>query len=734
MKFLTKIFFLLIPLFSHAQATFIGILVDTKDQPIAEAIITWKGSDIVINSNAEGIFEIARALGKDTLIIQAAGYRSIKMYIPASEKKLMIEMVTSIDLSTVEINGKRVNQNISNLDIRNIEYVTSSELQKAPCCNLSESFENSGTVDVSYTDAITGAKEIQMLGLKGIYSQLMIENRPTLYGLTASYALEYLPGTWLSSIQIVKGTGSIINGFNAISGQINAELKKPNEDDRLFLNLFAETSGRAEVNLHLNTKINQKWSHGLLLHTDYFDKESDHDGNTFVDMPLKKQINALYRSFYTGDKFSGQFNIQLVNEKRNGGQLSSLALSNPYLINVNAKRTEAWAKVGYHGFVEPYRQLGSQFGFTNQELNVLVGTNRFVATQNSQYANIMYATIFNTSEHKISYGINFQRDEYIEKFNDNPLDRTDQTMGLYSEYNYQHPVWGSDLIDWNIVMGMRYDRHNRFGNLWTPRFHVKYNWSENTSIRASVGRGYRTANVISENIGLLATGRTIIIQPNLDIERAWNTGLSFTKKFQLLNRSNMISADFYYTNFDQQIIADQDQSSSSITFKNLEGKSYAASLFFIWNFELLEGLNFKTAYKINKSQTTLGGKLLEVPLIPFNRALENISWESPNNHWLINATTQWIGASRLIVRHDLPAELHSHQSANSPSYFLQSIQFTYKTKTIDFYMGSENLFGYVQHMPILSYNEPFSTNFEATQIYAPTMGARVYTGVRYAIK
>jgi outer membrane receptor for ferrienterochelin and colicins len=733
MKFYIKILLLIIPCLGFTQTTFSGTILNTKNEPIPDAIIAWKGSEISVNSDIEGAFTIERISKKDTLIIIASGYATVKRFINPKEKTLYFEMATSVILNEVEINGKRTNINLDALELRNVEYVSSSDLKKAPCCNLSESFENSGVVDVSFSDAITGAKEIQMLGLRGIYSQLLLENRPTLYGVNSAYALEYVPGTWLSSIQISKGSGSVTNGYQSITGQINCELKKPNEKESFFLNLFAETSGRTEMNLHLRPNTKGKFKHILLLHADNMSTEQDRDKNGFLDAQLKKQYNGMYRMFYNGDKWKGQFNIQYVDENRNGGQLKSIP--NPYKINIVSNRVESWAKLAYTGFIEPYRQLGSQYGFTKQNMTSVIGNRLYKGNQTTAYINILYATIFNTTDHKITYGINGQYDKYIESLDSVNLDQNNQTLGLYSEYTFANPNWGADYNDWNIILGMRYDYHNRFNHLFTPKLNIKYNFSPNTSLKLSSGIGYRTSNVIAENIGLLATGRAININKNLNIEKAVNSGVSFTTKASVFNKMNTLNIDCYYTSFNNQIIADQDADSKFITFKNLNGKSSALTTILFWNVELNDAINIKAAYKYNLVKSTLGGIYQDVPMVPKQRGLLNIGFESPNNHWLFNSTTQWIGSSRMIIRHDLPTELHIHQTAKSPSYFLQSVQLTYKLKGFDIYGGAENLFGYTQqHLPILDYENPFSKNFEATQVYAPIFGARVYMGLRYSIE
>ena len=617
---------------------------------------------------------------------------------------------------------------------RNVERITSNELRKAPCCNLSESFETNGTVDIQYADAITGAKEIQMLGLRGIYTQLMVENRPDLYGLAMPYALEYLPGTWLRAIDINKGVGSVKNGFQAITGQINAQLVQPAEDAPVFVNLFGESTGRMEANVHLNKVVTNSFAHQILLHGSSFQNKIDRDKDNFVDMPLKKQLNGMYRAFYSNTKLEGQFQLHALTEERESGQLlDNQSIANPFIINAKNNRVSAGLKLGYIGFDKPYKGLGSQWTATYHDVNALYGRNKYTGTQNSFFGNVIYSTIINTTDNKLTFGGSVQLDNYKEFLNEKNLSRTEGVTGAYSEYVYSRPTM-KGYNDITFIAGIRGDYHNKFGFIATPRFNLKYNFNEGDVVRIAAGRGWRVANPIAENVAFLATNRQIVVADDLKAEDAWNFGINAVKTVKITEkREARLSVDVYRTQFTNQIIADIESDYQKAQFYNLDGKSYANTILTMLTAEILRGFDIKLAYKWNDVKTTYKSKLEAVPLVAKHRGLVTLGYRTPDKKLMFNIATQLVGQQRLADRSYVPANLGHQHNAYSPTYALHNISVNYFLKTIELYGGAENVLNYTQHNPIIAWQEPSSPYFDATQVYAPMMGRRIYAGLRWRI-
>ena len=734
-KIVLSIVYVFLSVLSFAQNVK-GLVKDAKGEPIVGAHVYWMDKSAEALTDENGGFELLRKTKETMIHVEFVGYDMVMVTLKKDQTEVTIDMKEPKILNQVEVRGKKQDNAVSSLDGRQVEKISSTELKKAPCCNLSESFETNGTVDVAYADAITGAKEIQMLGLRGIYTQLLVENRPDFYGLATPYALEYIPGTWLRGIDISKGAGSVKNGFQAITGQINTDIEKPGEAKKVFVNLFGEQTGRMEANVHLNKVVNDKVATGLLLHGSTFQNKIDRDNDKFVDMPLKKQLNGMYRLFFQGNNIESQVIVHALTEERRSGQLAENAsLNNPFLINVKNNRVSVAAKVGYVGFSKPYKGLGSQWSATYHDVDALYGKNKYFGTQKSFYSNLIYATIIGTTDHKLTLGSNVQYDSYKEFLNDKDLSNNQIVGGTYAEYTYNRPTL-KGYNDITFIAGLRADYHNQVGYFMTPRLNVKYNFTENEVIRLAAGRGVRVANPIAENVAFLATNRQIVVADNLKAEDAWNFGINYVKTFRVNNLEWRVSADAYHTRFVNQIVTDLESDYQKAQFYNLDGKSFSNTFLVMLNAEILRGVDIKLSYKLNDVKTTYAGELERVPLVARHRGLATVDYKTPNKKWMFNFTTQLVGQQRLADRSYVPHEyFHAHTYKSfSPTYALLNTSINRFFNTFEVYGGVENIANYTQHNAIIAAHEPTSIYFDATQVYAPMMGRRVYAGLRWWIK
>ncbi|MBL7813395.1 MAG: TonB-dependent receptor plug domain-containing protein [Saprospiraceae bacterium] len=634
-------------------------------------------------------------------------------------------------LQTVEVKGQKKGNYISSLDPYHVERINATELKKAPCCNLSESFETNGSVDVVYSDGLTGAKEIQMLGLRGIYTQLLVENRPDFYGLATPFALEYVPGTWIESIDINKGMGSAKNGYQAITGQINTELEKPNKGNPLYINLFGESTGRLEANVQTNWQINKKLSTGLLLHADKMTDVIDKNKDGFMDMPNKKQINGLYRLFYNTDKIHAQVNVQAIKEDRQSGLIQPDTSQVGFPISAKTERFSVFGKLAYMGFSKPFNQIGSQWAATYHDLKTIYGQNKYNGTQRSFYGNIIYSTIINNTKHKLNLGTSYQLDKYTEFLNDKNLSRTEGVLGGFGEYTFSRLKKGDLYNDLSFIGALRLDYHNLYGLIFTPKINLKYNFSASHAIRISGGRGVRVANPIAENMGYLATNRAISIENNLKPEDAWNFGISYIKPLTINDYKGRLNIDIYRTQFTNQVVVDMESDYKQIAFYNLNGKSYANSALIMLMSEIIDGLDFKIACKFNDTRTTYQSILRPMPLIAKHRSMLSFDYHSDENKWFLNLTCQIVGKQRLIDRTYLPPQYKHGLEPFSPAYTLFNISLNRRFRTHELYGGIENITNFTQTKPIIAADNPQSSFFDATQIYAPLIGRRFYLGLRF---
>ena len=634
-------------------------------------------------------------------------------------------------LKEVIIKQRMNTTRISSMKTMKTEEIGKGELLKAACCNLSESFETTPSVDVAFTDAVSGYKQVQMLGLAGPYTLITRENIPDVRGLAAITGLTYTPGTWIEGMQLSKGTGSVLNGYESVAGQINIELRKPFEDDKLLLNVYQNSQGRTEGNFYGRKEFNEHLSTGLFVHARSQWLKTDQNKDGFLDQPLGDQFILLNRWFYHGKNgFEFQAGAKGVYGTNTGGQWNyskgdEQVVGKPWGYELNTKRLEAWAKIGKVFPKKPATSVGLQLSGVYHDQDALFGSRVYDARQKSLYANLIFQSIIDNTNHVIKAGLSTVLDDYNELFEAKRYLRTEIVPGAFVEYSYSY------LEKFNAVAGLRGDYDNLYGSFLTPRLHLRYAPFKKTVFRASIGRAQRTANILAENMGYMASNRTFLIPVvgnnyNLAPEVAWNMGVNLTQKFMLDYRDGSFGVDYYYTHFQNQVIADV-ESANEVSFYNLNGKSFAHSLQTQFDYELMHHLSMRLAYRWYNVMTTFSGVLKEKPLVAANRAFANFGYET-NNSWKFDYTIHWTGTKRV------PLTAVSAEST-SPSFIQMNAQVSKMFKNnIEVYIGGENLTNYMQPNPIIGAADPYTKGFDASMIWGPVMGRNIYAGVRYNLK
>jgi outer membrane receptor for ferrienterochelin and colicins len=708
---------------------------DKGPEALPGANVYWMGTTVGASADANGKFEIPNADSLPfNLIISMVGYVPDTLLIKTPDQKdLVIALKSTVMLKEVSVEAKQNSSMYSTIKPINTEILGKKELLKAACCNISESFSTNASVDVAFTDAVSGAKKIQMLGLDGVYTQVLSENMPMLRGLSAAYGLNYIPGTWIENIMVTKGTGSVVNGYESISGQINLEFLKPQEQKkRFFINLYGNHKGRAEANIHLAKKINEKWSSMLFSHASSNTMKQDMNKDGFLDMPLTQQYNVFNRWDYHNQKnFEAQFGVKGLYESRQGGQTSfnyrtDNGTTKAYGIGINTRQLEYFSKTGFMFPSKPYKSLGIQTSGKIQQQDMYFGLRKYAGEQKSFYANIIYANIIKTTNHKYKVGASYLLDDYNEKFNDSSFVRTESVPGIFAEYTYTHAE------NFSMVTGVREDHHNLHGLQFTPRLHLRYNPAKKTTLRLSGGRGFRSPNVFVENQSVFASSRKIVFKEEMKAEVAWNYGISFNQQFRLFTKDAFVNIDFFRTDFQNQLIADLDQNVNKVVFYNLNGRSYSHSLQFDVGFEPLESFAVKAAYKWYDVKTTYNYELLDKPYVPKHRVMLNLAYATYREIWKFDVTGNWFGKSRIPSTVLSPAEYQLPEY--SKDYFLLQGQVTKKFRKFEAYLGCENILNYTQKNPIIASDAPFGENFDASMIYAPVDGRVIYAGLRLEIK
>lgn len=736
---------MLLSLVLTAQEQLKGIVLESstaKESPLPGANVYWLGSSIGAITNEDGTFTLPYKFSFNKLVISYVGFKTDTITI--TENKFIKHVLQASDeLDAVTIRSRKQTTAKSYLKATNTLFVSADELLKAACCNLSESFETNPSIDVNFADAVSGTKQIKMLGLNSPYILITTENVPAIRGASQAYGLSFIPGTWVESIQITKGTGSVVNGFESIAGQINAELVKPTTDDKLFVNFYAASSERLELNTHFNTKISDKWSTGLYLHGNTHQQKHDVNDDGFLDMPLYNQINVMNRWQYTNpEKGVVSFiNLRYLNDEKQSGQVdfdpnTDKSTTNLWGSEINTERFEVTTKLGYVNPEIPYQSLGFQTAFSHHKQGSYFGLNLYDIKHNSFYSNLVYNSIISDSRHKIKTGLSFTLDHYDELVNTQAFERTENSVGAFFEYAYDN------LDKLTMTAGVRVDQHNRLGFFVTPRLHLRYTPWEKSALRFSVGRGKRSANIFAENQNIFSSSRQINILNSggkiygLDPEIAWNYGLSYLQGFNLFGRSADITLDYYITDFKNQVIVDW-ENPFEINFYNLDGDSYANSFQFELNYNAFKGFDVRTAYKYYDIKTDYNSGKLEKPLIPKNRIFANVSYETNvkenGSQWKYDATYNWLDSQRFPSTELSATEFQLDEY--SPTIATLNLQVTKVfSPKFEVYLGGENVTNVRQDNPIVSADNPFGANFDSNFVYGPIFGSMYYAGLRYRIK
>ena len=739
------IIFLVLPLFLFSQETLTGMIMD-KNNPkdnlgVFGANVYWLNTSVGATTNEKGWFTIPYKKSYKKLVVSYVGYKTDTLNI--SDLEPIHHFITlENELEEVTLKSKKKATQRSFIQTKNVFTVNSAELLKAACCNLAESFETNPSIDVNFSDALTGTRQIQMLGLKSPYLLITQENIPSIRGAGQVFGLTFTPGTWVESIQITKGAGSVINGYESISGQINAELVKPLTDNRIFLNAYGSLGGRYELNSHLNHKISDKWQTGIYIHGNYRNKKFDRNKDGFLDNPLISQVNVMNRwQYLDAEKGWVSFiNVRFMDDSKQTGQnnfdpLIDKGRSEVWGGEIGTKRFDSSLKLGYVFPQLPFQSFGFQFSYSNHDQDSYFGLKTYDINHQSVYSNLLFNSIIGDTRSKFTTGLNFTYDIYDEFVNSINFSRKEKSFGGFFEYAYDN----SD--NFSFTSGVRIDTHNLLGTYITPRLHIRYVPWEKGVLRASIGQGRKSANVFAENQQLFASTRQIDIQSSggkiygLDPEVAWNYGLSYLQGFNLFNRKGDITFDYYRTHFQNQVVVDW-ENPQRISFYNLDGESYANSFQTEVNYYVDDFTSLRLAYKFYDIETDYFSGKLSKPLTPNHRLFANISYETKKiddiKQWKFDLTYNFIGEQRLPDTSTNPVEYQLGEYSNS--YSLLNTQITKVfTEKFEMYFGVENLTDLKQKNPILASDDPFGDSFDSTIIYAPIFGRMLYSGLRFKI-
>ena len=764
---------LLVPFMGYAHAW--GIVLDDNGEPLVGANVYWAGTTVGVATDLDGRFQLEPVKSTNLLVTSFMGFHNDTTEVTA-HSELTIVLVSDLLLEEVDIVERKMAVLRSRLTPLATETLTGEALCMAACCNLSESFETSASVDVAYSDAATGAKQIRLLGLSGTYVQLLTENTPNIRGLAQSFGMEYIPGPWMEAIQVSKGTSSVLNGYEAIAGQINVEYLKPQTQDPIALNAMISTETHAEVNASGGWDLNDKVSTGILFHAQNMSLELDHNHDGFLDMPKNTNVNLLNRWYVKTGNYTGQFLVRGLYDRRQGGQTQEAAQSaiSPYAIDLNTWRVDGFMKNGYVFDAETGTSIGiiTSASYHNQQNTY--GIRQWNAAQTNAYLNAIFQTTFDDSatdlwddhEHKLSAGLSVNYDQYNEQLSfltSDPitadLSHWEVTPGIFAEYTYTY----KDKI--TLLAGIREDYSSRYGFFTTPRMNLRYAPFEWWTLRGSVGLGYRSPNAIADNAAFLASNRNFIFDPaKLVQERSMNTGVSTVFYIPLGKRELQLSGEYYYTNFLDGVIADMDNDIHVVHLYNLSQVDEAKYFSHNWqleaNMEILRGWTMTAAFRYTDVQQTTYNTaanewlLRDKPLQNKFKGIITTSYQTPLKTWQFDLTAQFNGEGRMPDGFVVPEGSQQYTIRNGYIYhkwYPQLLgQITKFFRTWSIYLGAENMTNFTQDNPIVGerleakgmrhggesagFVNPYSSNYDASMIWAPIHGWKLYLGFRWALE
>lgn len=705
-----------------------------KTEPLPNANLFWKNSDKGVVADKDGKFTIEKEPGHTVLVASFIGYtRQEKVIISQQGKTDFILQPSDGELADVTVIGKakatQIDNNMASLSYR----IDDQELRKAACCNLSESFETNASVDVSFSDAITGTKQIEMLGLAGKYALIQRENIPYARGLNATSGLSFIPGPFIESIQLTKGLSSVLNGYESITGQINVEYFKPETAPKFYLNAFGNGGARSEINLLGTTRWNDNVGSTAMLHGSIIPFAQDRNDDNFADIPVSSQVNFTGRTHFRNEKgWEGQFGANLVQERKRGGTMAFAEENDPNAWGFTSleNRAELFGKTGYIFEDDVNRSIGIIYSGSLHRKEATFGERNYKGEQQNVYLNTIFQDIIGNTSHTYRTGVSFLG-EYVEENLDSTLEtslynsqRSEFVPGAYFEYTF------SPDPKFTMVSGIRADYNTYFEQVYiTPRLNIRYALTELTTFRLGGGRGQRTPNAISENLSILASSRSLDVANEILPEIGWNAGFSWDQYLPLGEKQLHLTTDAFYTWFDNKLITDLDVNPRQAYIYNREGSRFFSLLSQI-DYEWFKGFESRLAYKYLSAQEQFINGFNQSYSTPRHRAFLNLSYAT-QSEWKFDATLNWFGEMRLPNSKLSPVEFQ--RPAWAPSFFTVSTQINKQLKGWEFFVGADNLLNFKQDNPIVNAENPGAAYFDSNFVWGPIFGRMIYAGLYYQL-
>ncbi|MDX1913389.1 MAG: TonB-dependent receptor [Saprospiraceae bacterium] len=729
-------------LYQNLSAQYLfGQVTDAKEVPLPGAVVAWSGTSIGARTDDKGEFAIllpSDTTQKPLRLAAIFGDARDTFLIDDLGSYWTMAMSAHVTLHEVTIRDEVTGAYISVLQPIKTEIINRAELRKAACCDLAGCFETQSTVQPTTTNILTNARELRILGLSGVYNQVLVDGLPTIQGLTYTYGTGTIPGSMLENIWVVKGANSVLQGYESMVGQITVFPREGGIAEPVTADVLVNSFGEQHLNAAFALKKSQ-WTNYLALHTSQPGNKFDRDDDTFLDLPLLTRYSVYNKWRYRKENENGLstfIGARYVDEQRIGGQKTFDAetgegTTDAYGQTIRFRQPEVFTKTGWRFDIN--RKISLLASFVAQDQYSWFGLTQYDADQRHAYANLQYELFWGKNrEHDLKTGVSFRHfilNEYVGFSEADTLGRSfagayrreENIPGLFAEN-----VFHFDDNRWIWVAGIRADRHNAFGWRLTPRTMLRFSPSPDLDLRASLGTGWRTVNLFPENIALLVGSRDIVFAETLLPERAWNAGINVTRRFSLGQLLLTATADLYHTRFQNQFFPDYDSDPTKAIIANFSGKSVSNGLQLelgaAWNrrFELRAAYNFLDVFRYQDS-----GKVL-LPFNPRHKVLGVATFRTPGERWQFDANLHWYGKQRLPDTRLNPE--HLRRPDYSKAYAVAGLQVRYSLGLIEFFAGCENVFDFRQLQPILGWEQPFARGFDPSFAWGPTRGREFYVG------
>ena len=571
---------------------------------------------------------------------------------------------------------------------------------------------------------------------------MLDENRPVMRGLAAPWGLNYVPSQWLESIQVAKGVTSVINGVESMTGQINMEHRKPTDEIPLYVQASMMSDTKADVNVASAHQLDEtgKWNTVILAHADANFMNMDHNGDGFVDDPRGAMFSLANRWLYFDPSgLQVRFGLSYVNDDKHGGQL--MYDKRPWTADIYNKDLNGYLKVGVPLNEDNSRNFAVVTDLNYVKLNSTYGLNSYLGYQGSLFVNLLYQDQ-QFEAHHFTLGLSNMLDGYLESFSFRRFSEGSSfqhggspstllnDLGAFAEYTFH----AEDKF--SAIASLRADWYAGQGAHISPRLTLKWTPWEQLVLRANGGRGLRYSTPLIDNIGVMSTTKTVngdfMSHP---LEDAWTFGGNATWYLPFDDsQKTYLSLDYFGTRFVEQMLVDY--TATDIYFYTLcsldGGSSRTDNLQLDFSTEPFRGFTLTLTGRLTDArQTLLHQSSSYKPMTDRYKAVLNLQYATNLNKWIFDLTASLSGPCRVW---DFMRELDPmYADGWTRPYPLLYAQVTKRFKGFDIYVGGENLTNYTQPNPIIGADNPWQTGFDASCIWGPLMGARVYAGIRMTI-